>query len=49
MDAHDLAELGTLKLFLEKYDKSKLNEQNRYGFSLLHEALSGHIANCLET
>ena len=42
MDAHDLAELGTLKLFLEKYDKSKQNEQNRYGFSLLHEALYGH-------
>ena len=37
-----LAEYGQFEAFLEKYDKSKLNEQNRYGFSLLHEALSGH-------
>ena len=39
---HTLAMYGSLEAFLEKYDKSKLNEQNRYGFSLLHEALSGH-------
>jgi len=39
---YTLAMYGPLEAFLEKYDKSKLNEQNRYGFSLLHEALSGH-------
>jgi len=39
---HTLAMYGPLEAFLEKYDKSKQNEQNRYGFSLLHEALSGH-------
>ena len=37
-----LAMYGPFEAFLEKYDKSKLNEQNRYGFSLLHEAISGH-------
>ena len=47
---YTLAMYGPLEAFLEKYDKSKQNEQNRYGFSLLHEALSGHkwdIAECL--
>ena len=39
---YTLAMYGPLEAFLEKYDKSKQNEQNRYGFSLLHEALSGH-------
>ena len=39
---YTLAMYGPFEAFLEKYDKSKLNEQNRYGFSLLHEALSGH-------
>ena len=39
---YTLAMYGPLEAFLEKYDKSKLNEQNRYGFSLLHEAISGH-------
>ena len=37
-----LAEYGPFEAFLEKYDRSKLNEQDKYGFSLLHEALSGH-------
>lgn len=41
MDMYELAEHGTMEQFLKKYDKRKLNEQNRYGFSLLHEALSG--------
>ena len=39
---YTLAMYGPLEAFVEKYDKSKQNEQNRYGFSLLHEALSGH-------
>ena len=39
---YTLAMYGPLEAFLEKYDKSKLNEQDKYGFSLLHEALSGH-------
>ena len=39
---YTLAMYGPFEAFLEKYDKSKLNEQNRYGFSLLHEAISGH-------
>ena len=39
---YTLAMYGPLEAFLEKYDKSKQNEQNRYGFSLLHEALSSH-------
>ena len=37
-----LAEYSPLEAFLEKYDKSKLNEQDKYGFSLLHAALYGH-------
>ena len=37
-----LAEYGPFEAFLEKYDRSELNEQDKYGFSLLHEALSGH-------
>ena len=45
---HTLAMYGPLEAFLEKYDKSKLNEQNRYGFSLLHEALSGHKWDIVE-
>ena len=42
MDAYDLAELGTLELFIKKFDRKLLNKRNKYGFSLLHEALSGH-------
>lgn len=38
---YTIAEYGPLEAFLEKYDNSMLNEQNKYGFSLLHEALSG--------
>ena len=45
---HTLAMYGPLEAFLEKYDKSKLNEQNRYGFSLLHEALYGHKWDIVE-
>ena len=37
-----LAEYGPFEAFLEKYDRSKLNEQDKYGFSLLHAALYGH-------
>ena len=39
---YTLAMYGPLEAFLEKYDRSKLNEQDKYGFSLLHAALSGH-------
>ena len=42
MDAYDLAELGTLELFIKKFDRKLLNKRNKYGFSLLHEAISGH-------
>ena len=42
MDAYALAELGTLELFIKKFDRKLLNKRNKYGFSLLHEALSGH-------
>ena len=42
MDAYDLAELGTLELFIKKFDRKLLNKRNKYGFTLLHEALSGH-------
>ena len=42
MDAYDLAELGTLELFIKKFDRKLLNKRNKYGFSLLHEALYGH-------
>ena len=42
MDAYDLAELGTLELFIKKFDRKLLNKRNKYGFSLLHESLSGH-------
>ena len=45
---YTLAMYGPLEAFLEKYDKSKQNEQNRYGFSLLHEALSGHKWDIVE-
>lgn len=36
-----IAEYGPLEAFLEKYSKQVINEQNKYGFSLLHEAISG--------
>ena len=39
---YTLAMYGPLEAFLEKYDRSKLNEQDKYGFSLLHAALYGH-------
>ena len=42
MDAYDLAELGTLELFIKKFDRKLLNKRNKYGFTLLHEAISGH-------
>ena len=42
MDAYDLAELGTLEMFVKKFDRKLLNKRNKYGFSLLHEAISGH-------
>ena len=48
MDAYDLAELGTLELFIKKFDRKLLNKRNKYGFSLLHEALSGHKWDIVE-
>lgn len=41
MDMYGLAEDGTMSLFLEKYRKEQINIQDKYGFSLLHCALSG--------
>lgn len=41
MDIHSLAELGSLKQFLVKYDKNRLNEQDKFGRSCLHCAISG--------
>ena len=48
MDAYDLAELGTLELFIKKFDRKLLNKRNKYGFTLLHEALSGHKWDIVE-
>ena len=48
MDAYDLAELGTLELFIKKFDRKLLNKRNKYGFSLLHEALYGHKWDIVE-
>ena len=42
MDVYDLAELGTLEMFVKKFDRKLLNKRNKYGFSLLHAALYGH-------
>ena len=42
MDMFDLAELGNLTLFKEKYDKEKLNGKTKSGFGLLHNAVIGH-------
>ena len=36
-----LAEYGPIDVFMERYDKKELNVQDKYGFSLLHNAISG--------
>lgn len=37
-----VAEYGPIEEFKKKYSKQNLNEQNKYGYSLLHEAMSGN-------
>lgn len=41
MDIWDCAEECSFDDFVKKYDKKYLNKQNDYGYTLLHEALSG--------
>lgn len=41
MDIWDCAEECAFDDFVKKYDKKYLNKQNDYGYTLLHEALSG--------
>lgn len=41
MDIHSLAELGVLEQFLGKYEKSRLNEQDKFGRSCLHCSIAG--------
>lgn len=41
LDIWDCAEECAFDDFAKKYDKKYLNKQNAYGYTLLHEALSG--------